>query len=131
MPDLLWEADPSLGRRAYHWIGKLAPDERPPDVKPRRDYTSSELRLEEIVAAISNDGGWEEWNRLGMAIYNASGGSQLGFVCFDDFSARSPRYDPHAVLELWRNYRRSPPTRITLGSLVHLARQNGWRRSVA
>jgi hypothetical protein len=129
LPDLLWEGDRALGRRAFHWIGRLAPDERPPDLKPRRQYTNSELRLEEIVAAIPNDCGWEAWNRVGLAIFAASGGSQLGFVAFDDFSAKSPKYDPHAVLERWNNYRRSPPSRISLGSLVHLAREAGWRPS--
>jgi hypothetical protein len=131
LPDLLWEAEPALGRRAYHWIGHLAPDERPPDLRPRRNYSSSELRLEEIVAAIPNRFSWEEWNRIGMAIYAASGGSELGFVIFDDFSARSPKYDSRTVLERWRAYHRSPPSRISLGTLIHLARQNGWRRSVA
>ncbi len=131
LPDLLWEAEPALGRRAYHWIGHLAPDERPPDLRPRRNYSSSELRLEEIVAAIPNRCSWEEWNRIGMAIHAASGGSELGFVTFDDFSARSPKYDSRAVLERWRAYHRSPPSRISLGTLIHLARQNGWRRSVA
>jgi Primase C terminal 2 (PriCT-2) len=131
LPSVLWEADPVLGRRAYHWVGRLAPDERPPDLKPRHDYSSSELRLEEIVAAIPNGCGWDEWNRIGMAIFAASGGSELGFVAFDDFSSRSPKYDPHAVLERWRNYRRSPPSRISLGTLIHHAREAGWRRSAA
>jgi hypothetical protein len=131
LPDLLWESDPVLGRRAFHWVGRLAPDERPPDLKPRREYTGSELRLEEIVAAIPNRCGWEEWSRIGLAIFAASDGSELGFVAFDDFSSRSAKYDPHAVLERWKNYRRSPPSRISLGTLVHLARQAGWRRSAA
>jgi hypothetical protein len=99
LPDILWEADPKLGRHAYRWIGKLAPDERPPDLKPRRDMTGAEMRLEEIVAAIPNDCSWEEWNRVGMAIYASSGGSELGFVAFDYFSSRCPtKYDPYAVL---------------------------------
>jgi hypothetical protein len=131
LPDLLWEADSALGRKAFHWVGRLAPDERPPDLKPRRQYLGEELRLEEIVAAIPNRCGWDEWNRVGLAVFAASGGSDLGFVAFDDFSSRLPKYDPHAVLERWRNYRRSPPSRISLGTLVHLAREAGWRRSAA
>lgn len=123
LPDVLFEFDPQLGRKAYHWIGQRAPDERPPDVKPRRDYTRREVQLEDICAAITNDFGWHDWNKVGMAIYDASNGSQLGFVCFDDFSSRSPKYQPHAVRERWENYRRSPPNRIGLGTLVHLARQ--------
>jgi len=131
LPDLLWEYNQQLGRRAYRWAGQLAPDERPRDVKPRRDYTNAELRLDEVVAAIVNDFDWHDWNRAGLAIYDASGGSQLGFICFDDLSSRSSKYDPHAVLERWKNYRRSPPNRIGLGTLVHLAKQAGWKRSAA
>jgi hypothetical protein len=129
LPDLLWGADPKLGRAAYHWFAQLSPDEKPPDLKPRRDLSTTELRLEEIVAAISNDFEWHGWNRIGMAIYAASDGSQQGFVVFDDFSSRSAKYRPYAVLERWNNYRRSPPQRISFGTLVHLARQAGRRRS--
>jgi hypothetical protein len=130
LPDILWEADPVLGRRAYHWLGRVAPDEKPRDLKPR-NLSHAELRLEEIVAAIPNNCSWDDWNRIGMAIYAASGGSEQGFVAFDDFSGRSPKYRPCAVQERWRNYRRSPPSRVTLGSLVHLAREAGWRRGAA
>jgi hypothetical protein len=130
--DILWEANPALGRRAYHWLGHLAPDEKPRDLKPRRNMSHTELRLEEIVAAIPNNCSWDDWNRIGMAIYAASGGSEQGFVAFDDFSSRSPKYCSHAVQERWRNYRRrSPPNRITLGSLVYRAQEAGWRRGTA
>src|SRR5258708_20537973 len=94
MPDILWEADPALGRRAYHWVGRLAPDERPPDLKPRRDYSSSELRLEEIVAAIPNGCGWDQWNRIGMAVFAPSGRSEPGFFSFHCFRSRFPKYPP-------------------------------------
>jgi hypothetical protein len=63
-----------------------------------------------------------------MAIYAASGGSEEGFIAFDDFSARSPKYDPYSVRERWQNYRRSPPCRIGIGTLVHVARAAGWQR---
>jgi hypothetical protein len=90
--------------------------------------TNEELRLAEVVAAIHNDFDWAEWNRLGMAIYAASSGSEEGFIAFDDLSARSTKYQPQTVRERWNNYRRSPPSRIGIGTLVHLASQCGWRR---
>ena len=67
-----------------------------------------ELDLAKLVAAIENNFTWEEWNRVGMAIYGASGGSEDGFIAFDDLSARSPKYNPHAVRERWRNYQKLP-----------------------
>jgi Primase C terminal 2 (PriCT-2)/Bifunctional DNA primase/polymerase, N-terminal len=122
---LLWEWDQSLGRVAYRWLGKPAPD-APRRDPPRRQLSRRNLDLAGVVNAIPNDCDWNGWNRVGMAVFSASGGSEEGFVIFDDWSAKSPKYQPHAVEERWRNYRRSPPTRIGMGSLVQLARQCGW-----
>lgn len=132
LPDLLWEADHALGRAAYGWLGKPAPDEPRRHPKPRRLMTHDELRLAELAAPILNNSlDWHAWNKIGMALYAASGGSEEGFIAFDDVSARSPKYQPQAVRERWRNYRRSPPNRITVATLVYLARQHGWQRSAA
>ena len=131
LPDLLREADHALGRAAFRWLGRSAPDELRGHPKPRAAMSNDELRLAEVVAAIPNDFGWNEWNRLGLAIFAASGGSEEGFVAFDDLSARSVKYETRATRERWANYRRSPPHRIGLGTLVHLARQNGWHRRAA
>jgi hypothetical protein len=131
LPALLWEADRTLGRAAFRWLGQPAPDESRRHPKPRAQMSHEELRLAEVVAAIQNDFDWHGWNRLGLAIYAASNGTEEGFIAFDDLSARSPKYNAHAVRERWNNYRRSPPTRIGIGSVVHAAQQHGWRRQGA
>jgi Primase C terminal 2 (PriCT-2) len=131
LPALLWEADHTLGRAAYRWLGEPAPDEPRRSPKHRREMSREEIDLAELVASIPNNFDWIEWNRLGMAIYAATGGSEEGFVAFDDLSARSSKYNPHATRERWSNYRRSPPSRIGIGSIVHLAREAGWRRGSA
>jgi hypothetical protein len=91
------------------------------------ELSERDRNLSEIVAAIPNNCSWEDWNKIGMAVFAASGGSGDGFIVFDDFSSKSPKYDPHDVEKRWFNYRRSPPSRIGLGTLVHLARRAGWR----
>jgi hypothetical protein len=131
LPALLWEADHKLGRAAFRWLDQPAPDESRRHPKPRAQMSHKELRLAEVVAAIQNDFDWHGWNRLGLAIYAASNGTEEGFIAFDDLSARSPKYNAHAVRERWNNYRRSPPTRIGIGSVVHAAQQHGWRRQGA
>jgi len=128
--DLLQEADPKLGQAARQWLGNR--DEPRGHPKPRHLMTNAELRLEEFVAGIPNDGlCWDEWNRIGMAIHGASGGSDEGYIAFDAFSARSVKYDPYETKARWRHYDRSPPTRIGIGTLIYLARQNGWTRRAA
>jgi hypothetical protein len=126
-PRLLWAFDHELGRAAYRWLGQPDPDAPRRYPRRREELSQRDLDLAEIVHSIPNNCSWEEWNKVGMAIFTASDGSGDGCVAFDDFSAKSPKYDPHAVRERWLNYRRSPPSRIGLGILVHLARQAGWQ----
>jgi hypothetical protein len=129
LPGLLWEFDHEIGRAAYRWLGLPDPDAPQRYPRRRRELFRRDIDLEEICAAIPNNCcSWEEWNKIGLAIYAASGGSEEGRIAFDDFSFRcSAKYDPHAVEERWANYGRSPPSRIGLGTLVHLAQQAGWR----
>lgn len=123
---LLYEADHDLGQAAFRWLGEPEPDlVRSP--KPRRELTRAEIDLAELVAAIPNNEDWHGWNRLGLAIYGASGGSDQGGMIFDDWSAKSPKYDPYVTVARWRHYHRSPPDRIGIGTLIHLAREAGWR----
>jgi hypothetical protein len=125
--DILWEFDHDLGGPAHRWLNRPAPDTPRWTVKPRELLSDREIALRELGHAIPNDADWHEWNRVGMAFFAASDGSNEGFVAFDTWSAKSPKYDPHAVEERWRNYCRSSPSRIGIGTLIHLARQAGWK----
>jgi hypothetical protein len=130
LPRLLWEFDRPLGRQAFKWLGLPDPDAPHRYPRRRQEMSRRDLDLAEVVHAIPNVRPWEEWNAIGMAIFVASGGSSDGQVIFDDFSAKSGKYDPHAVIERWRNYGRSPPSRIGIGFLIRLAREAGWRPGI-
>jgi len=129
LPKILWEFDHTLGSTAYRWLGQPTPDAARRELRPQRDWSRRDLDLAEIVNAIPNNCDWENWNKIGMAIYAASNGSHDGAIIFDDWSAKSSKYNPYNTTAKWAAYRRCPPTRISMGTLVHLARQNGWRRS--
>jgi Bifunctional DNA primase/polymerase, N-terminal/Primase C terminal 2 (PriCT-2) len=126
LPALLWEAEPILGRRAHDWLGRPHPDIPRRYPRSRSEMSADDLDLAEMVAVIPNNCDWHEWNAIGLATFAASGGSELGYVVFDAFSARSPKYQSHAVIERWRNYRRSPPNRTGIGKLITLALAAGW-----
>jgi hypothetical protein len=129
LPRLLWEFDHDLGRAAYRWLGKPVPGEPHHgfQTRPQREWSRRDIDLAEVVQAIPNDCDWEGWNRVGMAIHAVSGGSDHGGIVFDNWSAKSQKYNPYTTAERWRHYHRSPPSRIGLGTLVHLARAAGWR----
>ena len=125
LPSMLWEADRALGRAAFAWLGWQSPDAPRRHPLPGRALSRADLDLAELVRAIPNDCDWVAWNRVGMAIFAATAGSEEGLIIFDGFSARSPKYDPYRTEARWRNYRRSPPSRLSAGSLVYLAREHG------
>jgi len=71
---------------------------------------------------------WDCWNRIGMATWAATGGSEIGREAFATWSAKSSKNDPVATENRWQHYRTSPPTKAGFGTLVYLARKHspGW-----
>jgi hypothetical protein len=127
LPRLLWEFDHDLARPAYAWLGRRTPDQPRRYPRPRPQLSDRDLDLAELVAAIPNDLDWHEWTAMGLRIHAASNGSGDGFVIFDAFSAKSPKYDPHETRKRWRDFNRRPPHRTGIGKLAALARQHGWQ----
>ena len=88
-PDV--EIDPS---EAIELLEPLIPV--PPTRGPSRVGTAAIAELDEHdLAALSEiianaDREWADWNRLGMAFFAASGGSDAGFAGFDHFLGRAP-----------------------------------------
>lgn len=72
---------------------------------------------------IENDADWNAWNRLGMATFDASHGSEDGRAAFHTISAKNDKYDPGTTDARWDHYHRSPPTRTSAGTLIYEARK--------
>jgi hypothetical protein len=85
--------------------------------------TADPLRIAAALAEIPNHGpaDWEAWNRVGMAIWRATGGSAAGWEAFNAWSARSQFYDAETTRARWDGYASSPPTQIGAGTIFHLA----------
>src|SRR5262245_51956760 len=77
--------------------------------------------IEKLRAALdaipNNDLGWEEWNRIGMAIYAATSGSAAGLDLFHSWSKKSRKYNASATAEKWHALRSCPPTEISAGTI--------------
>jgi hypothetical protein len=85
--------------------------------------------LTRAAAALPNTGGWDDWNRMGMALWGGTDGSEAGFALFDEWSQRSPLYNAENTRKKWAAYFRCPPLLIGAGTVIWLADQHapGWR----
>jgi hypothetical protein len=99
---------------------------------PNRTQSADPLDIATALAAIPNNGppDWDHWNRIGMATWAASGGSETGFAAWCAWSAKNSAHNHQECLKRWNHYRHSPPTNIGAGTLFHLAReaQPGWTK---
>ena len=78
--------------------------------------TQPQPRLSSVIP--NNDLEWDDWNRIGMATWAATGGSEVGREAFAEWSAKSPKNDQAATEARWQHYRTSPPTKVGFGTLV-------------
>jgi hypothetical protein len=88
----------------------------------------------DIAAALkvipNDDVSWEEWNRVAMAAWRATGGCEEGFAAFDSWSSKSSKYDADTTRKRWDGFKTSPPTIIGAGTIFWLADRTapGWRQ---
>ena len=86
--------------------------------EPTRALTNDEIgfALEKLDPSCPRD----EWIKIGLAVKDA--GEDL-FEEWNDWSARGEGYNEKDALAAWESFK---PGKITLGSLLYRARQNGW-----
>lgn len=148
-------APPSVrpGKGSYKWLNAfepaLAPDWLIALVSPAKNSVSYQPSGEpeadpaEIAAALAvipNDAvltdapnkppgvSQRDYNRIGMAVWAATGGSEEGFQAFDQWARKSEKYHG-GTRERWRHYPKSPPTKIGAGTIFYLAYEAdpNWR----
>jgi hypothetical protein len=81
---------------------------------------------EDVVSALkvipNKDLDWHGWNRIGMAVFAATAGSEVGAQAFMAWSAKSSKHDPDKTRARWEHYSKSPPSKVGFGTLVYMAR---------
>ena len=81
--------------------------------------------VEDALKFIPNpDLSWDDWNRIGMAIYCAT--ETKGLHIFDQWSRSSGKYSSLETTQRWEHYSKSPPSKIGAGTLYYHAQKNGW-----
>lgn len=69
----------------------------------------------------------DEWLQVGMAIHHATNGA--GFNLWTQWSSKSPKSTGKSWERKWASFGKSTNP-VTVATLVHLAQENGWVRSV-
>jgi putative DNA primase/helicase len=110
--------------------GKPKRDRKNP--RPHQPFQGTpQVDLDELAEAMrfvpNDDLNWGEWTNWALAIFTASGGSQRGFDIFDEWSARSSKYDAVITDERWYEISGSPPSATGAGKIFAEARRNGWQ----
>lgn len=82
--------------------------------------------IENALGAIDPDIEHTEWVKLGYAVHDFDDGA-TGKSLFESWSKRGSKYDDKAqrtIDSIWSNA--DSGTGVTLGTLIHKAKQNGW-----
>jgi putative DNA primase/helicase len=119
------EPPPFLLRRVKVDAGKGASTDPADLPKP--------VSLDELWAAVSvianDDLGWDEWKRILMAFWAATNGTEEGRELAHKFSKKSKKYDAVETDWQWDHIAKSPPDRLSAGTLFYLADEAdpSWR----
>jgi putative DNA primase/helicase len=89
---------------------------------PSREYT--ELTPDDIWSMLGAIPAYQrgDWIKVGMVLKTHLG--DTGFSLFDDWSQAADNYNASEARSVWRSFRGSG---VGIGTLVHMAKQNGWR----
>ncbi|MBT4035773.1 MAG: AAA family ATPase [Candidatus Marinimicrobia bacterium] len=83
-------------------------------------------QMRQLLAPIDPDQSYDDWTRIGMALYNETDGSDGGLDLFDKWSSGGKKYGGRSEIEYkWRSYYRGVGQPVTAGTLIYMARESG------
>lgn len=100
-----------------------------PNAKSRAAFVTAHARtsdeLQDMARQLPNENvSWDEWNKVGMAFWDASHGYTDGLDAFVLWSEKSGKHlDDSTAEERWSHYSASPPTRISANWIVEQIRE--------
>lgn len=112
-------SDKALDRLREIVKGKRSEPQRPAPAQPVSDHA----KIESALAFISSECGYDDWYKIGAAIYSALGES--GFSVFDYWSSKSSKYNPNGMRQKYQSFANIHD--ITVATLYKRACDNGWK----
>ena len=104
------------GSGAPPWFD-LLPEHRQPEELPR-------LLAVLVHPRFGED--YELWLKMSCAVYDACDGQDWGFEAWDAWCQLLPNYDADENAYKWPTFATERPDKATVGSLIELAKQNGY-----
>jgi Primase C terminal 2 (PriCT-2)/RepB DNA-primase from phage plasmid len=108
--------------------------ERQPHISgEKQDATAKDLWLVgEALKVIPTSQEWGDRNYVGMAVWRATDGAEYGFEAWSAWLQRSGKYGAWHTRRQWRNYFRSQPKQLGIGTLIFYADlvEPGWYERV-
>lgn len=103
---------------------------KPEHYRAKYDGATIDVTEKDLAAMLSHidpDCDHETWYRCGMAVHHATGGA--GIDIWSEWSARGEKYPGFDTLQKrWHSFGKSSNP-VTIGTLIHYAKQNGWQSS--
>ena len=105
-------------------INRLREIVKPEKPKPTRTSLpiNERAKVESALAYINADCGYDDWYKIGMAIYSELGAG--GFSVWDYWSAKSSKYSPKGMQEKYASFAGSA---VKGATLYGMAIDNGWQ----
>ena len=101
-------------------------------IEPEDNFFPDMERITLACRAVPNrDLGWDDWNTISMAIWQATGGGLEGLTILHAWSRKSSKYNAAETDDRWATITKWPPTRFNgMAKLVVLAKQADpdWER---
>jgi len=112
---------------SYEHNGRTAPSEtRELSFNQSETNPASLQKLESLLKHISPDVGYEDWLRVGMAVYHETSGSEEGMAQYDRWSSGGKKYKGIKDIQAkWRSFSTDVKAPVTIGTLVMLAKNAG------
>jgi hypothetical protein len=89
-----------------------------------------DLIISALAAIPNEDLHWDDWTKMGLAMWRATGGSAEGLNAWADWSAKSKKHEDQACVDRWKHFAAHPPSRIGAGSIFFRAKALGWQRPI-
>lgn len=83
--------------------------------------------LRQALSYVPNDGSYDDWVAILMALHHATGGSSDGLALALGWSAGYPNWSMREVREKWRSFGRAEGLLVTADTLFAEARRHGWQ----